>query len=71
MEREPGLKVGYFSQFSTLDGAKSVQQVLEDLFADLRALEDELDQIATALETVEDPDEMERLLDRQAAGWTK
>ena len=65
--REPGLQVGYFSQFSTLDGTKSVQQTLEELFAELRALEDELNQIAAALETVEDPDEMERLLDRQAA----
>ena len=68
VEREPGLKVGYFSQFSALDGAHSVREVLEDLFADLRALESELTQIASALETVEDAGEMERLLDRQAAG---
>ena len=68
VEREPGLKVGYFSQFSTLDGALSARQVLEGLFADLRALEDDLNAIATALETVEDTDEMERLLTRQAEG---
>lgn len=68
VEREPGLKVGYFSQFSTLDGGLSVQQVLEELFTDIRALEDDLNRIATALETVEDPGEMERLLERQAAG---
>ena len=68
VEREPGLKIGYFSQFSALDGALSVRQVLEDLFADIRALEDDLNQVATALETVEDADEMERLLERQAAG---
>ncbi len=68
VERAPDLKVGYFSQFSTLDGASSAQQVLEELFADVRALEQELDSIATALESVEDPDEMARLLDRQAAG---
>ncbi len=68
VERAPGLKIGYFSQFSTLDGTRSVQQTLEELFAEVRALESELEQIATALETVEDPDEMERLLERQAAG---
>jgi ATPase subunit of ABC transporter with duplicated ATPase domains len=68
VEREQILKVGYFSQFSELDGRLSVQQVLEDLFSDIRALEDDLNQIATALETVEAPDEMERLLERQAAG---
>jgi len=68
VEREPGLKVGYFSQFSALDGALSVRQVLEDLFADIRALEADLERVATALETVEDADEMERLLERQAAG---
>ena len=68
VEREQNLKVGYFSQFSSLDGSRSVQQVLEGLFADLRALEDDLNQIAAALEVVEDPDEMEQLLERQAAG---
>ena len=68
VECEPGLKVGYFSQFSALDGALSVRQVLEDLFADIRVLEDDLNQLATALETVEDAGEMERLLERQATG---
>ena len=68
VEREAGLKVGYFSQFSALDGALSVRQVLEDLFADIRALEADLEQVAAALETVEDADEMERLLEKQAAG---
>jgi len=68
VEREPVLKVGYFSQFSALDGSLSVRQVLEDLFADIRALEDDLNQIASALESVDDADEMERLLERQAAG---
>ena len=66
VDREPGLNVGYFSQFSALDGTLSARQVLEELFADLRALEDDLSIVAAALETVEDPDEMERLLARQA-----
>lgn len=63
---EPGLKIGYFSQFSSLDGRLSVQETLEALFADLKAMEEELDQIAAALETVEDAEPMERLLARQA-----
>jgi len=66
VERAPNLKVGYFSQFSTLDGTLSVQAILEDLFADIRRVEGELEQIATALETVEDPDAMELLLEKQA-----
>ena len=68
VELEPGLKIGYFSQFSALDGLLSVQEVLEEVFADLRTIETDLDSIAAALETVEDPEEMERLLERQAVG---
>ena len=66
VEHEPGLKIGYFSQFSSLDGRFSVQQTLEALFADLKALEQQLAEIALALETVEDAGEMERLLERQS-----
>ena len=43
VERAPGLKVSYFSQFSTLDGAQPVQTILEDLFADIRAIEKTLE----------------------------
>ncbi len=67
VESEPSLKLGYFSQFSKLDGTQSVQEILEDLFADLKALEADLETIGTQLETVEDPDEMDALLTRQAA----
>lgn len=67
VERAAGLKVGYFSQFSTLDSTQSVQIILEDLFADIRALESELNEIASALEIVEDPDDMEQLLEKQAS----
>ncbi len=66
VECAPGLKIGYFSQFSSLDGMLSVQQVLEELFADLQALETDLSEIAAELETVEDTGEMERLLERQS-----
>ena len=61
-----GVRLGYFSQFSDLHGASSIQQVLEALFADLRAVEAELDRIGAALQTVTDMNEMERLIDRQA-----
>ncbi len=67
VEFEPGLKIGYFSQFSSLDGRLSVSETLEALFANLKAMETELDEIAAALETVEDAEPMERLLARQAA----
>ena len=68
VERDAALKLGYFSQFSALDGTQSVQEILEELFADLKALEADLDSIGTQLESVEDPDEMDALRTRQAAG---
>ncbi len=61
-----GTRLGYFSQFSELDGVLSVQEVLEGLFAEVRALEAELADAAASLETVEEAGEMERLLERQA-----
>lgn len=61
-----GVRLGYFSQFSDLKGADSIQTVLEALFADLRAIEDELDRIGVELQTVTDMDEMTVLIDRQA-----
>ena len=63
---EPGLKIGYFSQFSSLDGRLSVQETLESLFAGFKAMDAELTAIAEALETVEDTEPMERLLERQS-----
>ena len=63
---EPGLKIGYFSQFLSLDGRLSVQETLEALFADFKAMDAELTAIAEALETVEDAGPMERLLERQS-----
>lgn len=74
------VKIGYFSQFSELDSDQSVQEVLEDVFADIRALESELEQISARFE--KDPPtgkEQDKLLERQAHlleqmehldGWT-
>jgi len=61
-----GVKLGYFSQFSELSGGASIQDILEDLFAEVRAYEVELDAIGVSLETVEDAEQMESLLERQA-----
>jgi ATPase subunit of ABC transporter with duplicated ATPase domains len=54
-DRATGLRFAYFSQFSTLDDTRSVQDLLEELFADVRAWEAELARIATALETEDVP----------------
>jgi len=61
-----GIRIGYFSQFSELDGTASVQTALEGLFSEARAIEAELASVAEALETVTDGDEMEKLLERQS-----
>lgn len=66
VEITPGTKIGYFSQFSELSDAASVQEILEGLFADVRAVETELEQIALTLETVTDEGRMTALLERQA-----
>src|SRR5882724_4686304 len=66
VEVNPGVRIGYFSQFSELDGTVSVQQVLEDVFADVRAFEEELNRIgAEASDPDLDPATMEKLLERQ------
>ncbi|GAB3411268.1 ABC-F family ATP-binding cassette domain-containing protein [Flindersiella endophytica] len=70
-----GVTIGYFSQFSELDGQETIEEILSALFADIKAIEDELDDVARALERSAD----DALLHRQAAllermdavdGWT-
>ena len=61
-----GVRLGYFSQFSELRGSASIQELLETLFADIQAIETELEGIASKLETVTDMDLMTTLIDRQA-----
>src|SRR3954467_15403024 len=39
VELSDGVKVGYFSQFSELDSEQSVQEVLEGVFGEIRAIE--------------------------------
>jgi ATP-binding cassette subfamily F protein 3 len=66
VELDEGLKVGYFSQFSELNGALSISEVLRQVFADIQAIESELEGINTTLQSAV-PGETPRLLARQAA----
>src|SRR5215212_1385967 len=49
VERDPGVTIGYFSQFSELDGDLSILQVLGSLFAEVRAWEQELAEISARI----------------------
>ncbi len=80
VELTDGIKIGYFSQFSELDSEQSVQEVLEEVFANIRVIEAELNQISETFEK-ESPTaaQQEALLERQAHlleqmehldGWT-
>lgn len=68
VEVAPDIRVGYFSQFSELDGDLSVQEVLEAVFSEVRALEAELEEIGTRLtESPVEGEALDRELARQAA----
>jgi energy-dependent translational throttle protein EttA len=67
--------IGYFSQFSELDGQETIEEILEALFADIRAIEDELAEVGYALEQSAEQALLRRqavLLERMDAldGWT-
>ncbi|MFD1713138.1 ABC-F family ATP-binding cassette domain-containing protein [Amnibacterium flavum] len=64
---EPGTRIGYFSQFSELDGTATITEVLDALFVQVHAVEDELASIDAAIAA--DPTggpELDRLIDRQS-----
>ncbi|MCD5348146.1 ABC-F family ATP-binding cassette domain-containing protein [Agromyces sp. S2-1-8] len=74
-----GTTIGYFSQFSELDGEQSIQQTLSAHFADVHETQARLDEIALALAEPMGDDEMTRLLTEQGelfermdhiGGWT-
>lgn len=74
-----GIRIGYFSQFSQLDGQQSVTEVLDAVFAEIHALEEALLEVEIAFEENPEGQALQRLLDRQAAlieqmerrgGWT-
>ena len=64
VEQEPGLKVGYFSQFSQLDSELSVEDILGEVLAEPRQIEAELEAIATQF--VDEGADLDALLERQA-----
>jgi ATPase subunit of ABC transporter with duplicated ATPase domains len=75
----PGIQIGYFSQFTTLTGELSVDQVLDHLFGLVHQLEEKLLEIEIAIEENPELGALEKLLDRQASllaelerigGWT-
>ncbi|OXM14642.1 ABC-F family ATP-binding cassette domain-containing protein [Paenibacillus herberti] len=66
VEVDPQIKIGYFSQFSELQGSLSVQQELENCFEQVALIERELQEIGEKLGVVADDGEMDRLLARQA-----
>ncbi|MCJ7552200.1 MAG: ATP-binding cassette domain-containing protein, partial [Anaerolineae bacterium] len=63
---EDGVRIGYFSQFSQLDGELSVVEVLDGLFADIHALEEEMLEVEIAFEENPQGKELDRLVARQA-----
>ena len=79
VEVDEGVRIGYFSQFSELSGEATILEVLDGLFADVHAIEEELLEIEVALEEASQGDKLERLVNRQAElleemdrreGWT-
>lgn len=68
IEVTDGTKIGYFSQFSELNDDASVEDVLLKVFADIHALDLEMEEIGnTLLDETLDGKEVDRLLDRQTA----
>jgi len=76
---DEGVRIGYFSQFSQLDGEPSVTEVLDGVFADIHTLEEALLEVEVAMEASPDSPTMERLILQHAevlealerrGGWT-
>ena len=64
---EAGVKFGYFSQFSELNGASTITEVLEGLFTDIHAIEAELASIDAAIAADSSASaELDRLITRQS-----
>jgi ATPase subunit of ABC transporter with duplicated ATPase domains len=66
IEMDSGLKIGYFSQFSELNSEVSVRQILEDVFAHIREIENNLLEVEQSLEARPSGDDLDRILLRQA-----
>jgi ATPase subunit of ABC transporter with duplicated ATPase domains len=63
---EQGTTVGYFSQFSELNGESSIADVLDGLFGEIKAVEAELASIDDAIAGDPAGADLDRLISRQA-----
>ncbi len=79
VDLDEGIEIGYFSQFSQLNGEISIVNDLDGLFTDIHALEEELLDVEIAFEENPQGDDLNRLVMRQAellekmerrGGWT-
>jgi len=61
-----GLAIGYFSQFSTLEGSQPIQEILDQLFEHVHRLEEELLEVEIHLEEPPEDDDINELLHKQA-----
>jgi ATPase subunit of ABC transporter with duplicated ATPase domains len=67
VEIDPGVSIGYFSQFSELNGEQTVLQVLDELFAPIHALESALLEVEVEIEEAAASGRpMDSLMTRQA-----
>lgn len=63
---DPGTRIGYFSQFSELDGTATILEVLDGLFDEVHAVEDELAAIEASIAAGPDAGELDDLIGRQS-----
>lgn len=79
IEIEKDVKIGYFSQFSELNGEQTIQEVLEEVFSGIKAIEEELFEIEIKLDESPKGRELQQLINRQSMlieemehrdGWT-
>ncbi len=61
----PTARVGYFSQFSKLDGDKSIRTILEAAFSEVQSWERELAEIDATLNSDPEASSLDGLLSRQ------
>jgi sulfate-transporting ATPase len=66
VEVEQGTRLGYFSQFSQLNGEQSILQVLDELFNEIHTIENQLVEIEQALTEKAASKDLDHLLLHQA-----
>ena len=62
VERDDGLRLGYFSQFSELSRETTIERVLDDLFTPVKTIEAKLRQTEEALSGGPAPNELDQFL---------